>query len=69
MMNNITIRLVEVYAQSPARFAEICDGVNRALEDGALTPRIDGTFALADTVAAHERVESGGQLGNVIVEV
>lgn len=69
MMNNITIRLVEVYAQSPARFAEICDGVNRVLEDGALTPRVDRTYALADTGAAHERVESGAQLGNVIVEI
>lgn len=69
MMNNITIRLVEVYAQSPARFAEIYNGVNRVLEDGALAPRIDGTHALSDTVAAHERVESGSQLGNVIIEI
>ncbi len=69
MMNNITIRMVEVYAQSPARFAEIYDGVNRVLGDGALVPRIDTTYALADTIAAHERGESGGQLGNVIVEV
>lgn len=69
MMNNITIRLVEVYAQSPARFAEIYNGVNRILEDGALAPRIDGTHALSDTVAAHERVESGKQLGNVVIEI
>jgi NADPH:quinone reductase len=69
MMNNITIRLVEVYAQSPTRFSEIYTGLNRALEDGALKPRIDGTYVLADTVAAHERVESGSQLGNVIVEI
>ncbi len=69
MMNNITIRMVEVYAQSPARFAEIATGVNRALDDGALAPRIDGTWSLSETVAAHERVESGDQVGNVIVEV
>lgn len=69
MMNNITIRMVEVYAQSPARFAEIGSGVNRALEDGALAPRIDGTYALSETVAAHERVESGSQRGNVIIEL
>lgn len=69
MMNNITIRLVEIYAQSPERFREITSGVNRVLADGALSPRIDGTYALADAVAAHERVESGQQLGNVIVEI
>lgn len=69
MMNNITIRMVEVYVQSPARFAEIYNGVNRLLEDGALSPRIDSTYGLSETAAAHERVESGGQLGNVIVEI
>ncbi|MGB0571941.1 MAG: NADPH:quinone reductase [Alphaproteobacteria bacterium] len=69
MMNNITIRMVEVYAQSRARFAEIYNGVNRLLEDGALSPRIDSTYGLSETAAAHERVESGGQLGNVIVEI
>ncbi|MBS29074.1 MAG: zinc-binding alcohol dehydrogenase [Alphaproteobacteria bacterium] len=69
MMNNITIRLVEIYAQSPARFTDITAGVNRILADGALTPQIDSTFALADLVAAHERVETGQQLGNVIVEI
>jgi len=69
MMNNITIRMVEVYAQTPARFAEICHGVNQVLEDGALVPRIDNTYKLSDTVVAHERVESGQQLGNVVVEI
>lgn len=69
MMNNITIRLVEIYAQSPERFREITSGVNQVLSDGGLSPRIDSTFALDDVVAAHERVESGGQLGNIVVEI
>lgn len=69
MMNNITIRMIEIYAQSPQRFVEICASVNAALVDGALRPRIDDTFALSDIVAAHERVESGNQIGNVIVEI
>ena len=69
MMNNITIRMIEIYAQTPRRFSEISASVNVALEDGALMPRIDSTFALADTVGAHTRVESGAQLGNVIIEI
>lgn len=69
MMNNITIRMVEIYAQTSERFVDICASVNAALTDGALIPRIDGTFALKDTVAAHERVESGQQMGNVIIEI
>ncbi|MDG2269955.1 MAG: NADPH:quinone reductase [Alphaproteobacteria bacterium] len=69
MMNNITIRMVEIYAQTTDRFAEICASVNAMLSDGVLIPRIDSTFALEDMVAAHERVESGQQMGNVIIEV
>jgi len=30
---------------------------------------LDSTFALSDTIAAHHRVESGKQIGNVIVEI
>jgi len=69
MMNNITIRMVEIYAQTPERFVEICASVNAALSDRALMPRIDSTFALDDMIAAHERVESGQQMGNVIIEI
>lgn len=69
MMNNITIRMIEIYAQTPRRFSEVSASVNAALEDGALMPRIDSTYALADTVGAHARVESGAQLGNVIIEI
>jgi len=69
MMNNITIRMVEIYAQSPARFVDICASVNHAVSDGALKPRIDTTHGLSGLVAAHERVESGQQIGNVIVEI
>ena len=69
MESGIVMRLIEIYAQPPDRFKEIYSGVNKILEDGALTPRIDNTYPLPETVAAHERVESGGQSGNVIVEI
>ena len=69
MMNNLTIRMIEIYAQTPDRFATICASVNAMLSDGALMPRIDSTFALTDIIAAHERVESGQQMGNVIIEI
>jgi len=68
MMNGTTIRLIEVYALPVNRFKSICSGVNKILEDGALKSRIDSIHPLTETVAAHERVESGNQRGNVIVE-
>lgn len=69
MEAGIVMRLIEIYAQPPDRFTAIYTGVNKILEAGALTPRIDNTYPLMETVAAHERVESGGQSGNVIVEI
>ena len=69
MEAGIVMRLIEVYAQSPDRFKAIYTGVNQILEDGALRPRIDNIYPLTETVAAHERVESGSQSGNVIVEI
>lgn len=69
MMNGATLRLIEIYAQSPERFIEIQNGVNRLLEASALKPRIDSTYPLRETAAAHDRVESGRHAGNVIVEV
>ena len=51
------------------RFVDICASVNHAVSDGALKPRIDTTHGLSDLVGAHERVESGQQIGNVIVEI
>ncbi len=69
MESGIIMRLIEIYAQPPDRFKEIYTGVNKILEDGALTPRIDNIYPLTELVAAHERVESGGQSGNVIVEI
>lgn len=69
MMNGATLRLVEIYAQLPALFEQIYTGVNDILEAGALKPRIDSTYPLVQLAAAHERVESGQQTGNVIVDV
>lgn len=69
MMNGATLRLVEIYAQSPARFERIYTGINEILDAGALNPRIDSTYPLTQLAAAHERVESGQQTGNVIVDV
>lgn len=69
MMNGTTLRLIEIYAQPPDRFKVIYTGVNKILEEGALKPRIDSTYPLTATVAAHERVESGRQNGNVIVDI
>jgi len=64
-----SLRMVIVYRLPPAaREAAIAD-IAGWLEAGALQHPISGRFALADSVAAHEQVESGRRLGATIVEM
>jgi putative PIG3 family NAD(P)H quinone oxidoreductase len=39
------------------------------VEGGRLKPVIDSTFALSDAAKAHERMESGGHVGKIVLEV
>ncbi|WP_158850994.1 zinc-dependent alcohol dehydrogenase family protein [Saccharothrix deserti] len=43
--------------------------IGAGLASGALRPVVDRTFDLADIVAAHEYLESGAQVGKVVVTV
>jgi NADPH2:quinone reductase len=51
-----------------AKQAAITD-IGRLLAAGQLSPRIDRTFSLADTAAAHEAQEAGALVGNAVVEM
>ena len=44
-------------------------GIERALSAGTLITNIGATFPLAEIVAAHEAVEQGKVLGNVVVKI
>jgi NADPH2:quinone reductase len=43
--------------------------ISRLLAEGALAPRIDRVFDLAEVAAAHQAVESGTLVGNAILKV
>ncbi len=69
MFKNITLRMFLVYLlQGEARSGTIAR-VNRALDEGALQHTIAHSFALEEIVAAHEAVEAGSKIGNVVVTV
>jgi NADPH:quinone reductase len=69
MRKDITLRLTLVYIiPETGREQGIAD-VNAALEAGALRPVIAKRFALQETAQAHQAVESGEMIGNVVVEV
>ena len=69
MLNNITIRLVMVHCCPPEALLHAAADITRALDDGALTHHIAERFPLEELASAHETVEAGEAVGNVIVEI
>jgi NADPH2:quinone reductase len=69
MFNGTTLRMFLVYLLAGEARAMVCRRVNAALESGAIRHAIAATYALDDTAAAHEAVESGKVIGNVVIEI
>jgi NADPH2:quinone reductase len=69
MFRNISVHSVFVYRLSLEQRARAVSDVVRALDAGALTPRLDRVFDLEETAAAHRRVEDGVKIGSVVVRV
>lgn len=69
LRNANALQYIYVYELTPAERAAALSAITRALEAGTLLTNIGATFPLADTVAAHEAVESGKVLGNVVVAI
>ena len=69
MSEALTIRMVLVYIMpKEARNSALTD-ITTELEAGTLKHAVGACFSLADTAAAHEAVESGRVLGNVVVTI
>ena len=64
-----TIRFFLVYDLNPADRLRAVTGVNTLLEAGALQHAIGARFALSDTATAHEAVEEGSLVGNVVIDL
>jgi len=69
LRNAIALKYIYVYELTPAERAAALSAITRSLGAGALITEIGATFPLAETVAAHEAVESGKALGNVVVTI
>ena len=69
MFNNTGIQLVFVYAMSWRHREAAQSDIDQMLRDGALRPRIAKTYTLDQTIEAHEHIETGTQIGNVIVTI
>jgi NADPH2:quinone reductase len=69
LRNAVTVKFIYVYELDAAERAAALDAISKALEAGTLITNIGMIFALADTAAAHEAVEQGKVLGNVIIKI
>ena len=73
MVNRQTITGSTLRARSDAFKAMLCDEIFREVwplvEDGALRPVMDRSFALKDAAEAHRRMEAGGHIGKIVLSV
>lgn len=69
LRNAATLKYIYVYELTPAERAAALSAITRALETGTLKTMIGATFQLAETAAAHEAVEGGKVLGNVVIAI
>jgi NADPH:quinone reductase len=65
----ITLKFIYVYELTALERAAALGAISRGLEAGTLINNVAATCPLADIVAAHEAVEAGKVLGNVVVTI
>jgi NADPH2:quinone reductase len=67
LVNAIAVRFVYVYELSAGERAAAVSAITRMLEDQTLINNVALTLPLSDIVVAHEAVEQGKAMGNVVV--
>jgi NADPH2:quinone reductase len=69
LFSSISLRFFLVYDLAPVDRQAALDGLSELLAAGRLLHTIGARFALDDIAAAHEAVEGGKLVGNVIVDL
>jgi NADPH2:quinone reductase len=69
IVKNLQLKFFMVYHLTAADRARATSTLTRLLERGALQHLIDQRLPLSEIAAAHERVESGQAVGNVVLHV
>jgi NADPH2:quinone reductase len=68
MQKNVVVRPILVYTMPESAKAAGAADVTRALEAGALKPRIGAHFSMEQIADAHVAVERGAVIGNVVLD-
>lgn len=69
LRNAIALKFIYVYELDAVERAAALTGIERALVTGKLITDIGAVLPLAETAAAHEVVEQGTVLGNVVIKI
>jgi NADPH2:quinone reductase len=69
MQNSITVRLFLIYDISEEDRAAALDELTKHLEEGRLQHTIARRLRLEDVAEAHEIVERGDLIGNVVLDI
>ena len=69
LQNTITMKFFLVYEMRPEERARATQAITEMLARGELIHNVAQTFGLDDIVAAHEAVESGRAMGNIVVTI
>jgi len=69
MFKGVKLNTYLIYIVADSDRADINQGINAALTDNALTPIIAESFQLSETVNAHQSVEEGSVIGNVVINI
>jgi NADPH2:quinone reductase len=67
LVNGIKLQFIYVYELTAAERTSAVSGITRMLENKMLINNVALTLPLKDIVAAHEAVEQGKAMGNVVV--
>lgn len=68
-VSSISVRFFTVFELQSIIRASAVQGINDLLEQGQLKPIVGARFPLAQIAQAHEAVEQGKVIGNVVVEI
>jgi NADPH2:quinone reductase len=69
LVNSIRLQFMLVYELTAEERARAIDDITAMLKADALVHNVAKTFRLGDIVAAHQLVESGTAIGNVVMEL
>ena len=69
LLKNILVRFVLVYVMSQQAHQAAAKDITTCLKEGALKHLIAQKYPLSEIAAAHEAVENGKSIGNIVVEI